>query len=225
MPPYYVPSRATISGHCPQSLLQKESQDAIQVSFRNKSQLTHTIMCLLSLFTPSSRRSEVVTNVESVTSEDRWTLNVLARFWESIAPEGGQLNYVETTLSSVVSFLDRICVFFTRPSRFESHSAVVNRVSILYSQITTTFLITEPLPLPSPIEHRVCLMLFDLALIDPKSGPRPHNLAENTLSNLLKVRQDHKRFDAFGQDLQVRASRCFCLQLLNRRSDSTPFRS
>lgn len=132
---------------------------------------------------------------------------MLARVWEAIAPEGAQLNYAESTVSSVISFLDHIHVFYTRTTGFKPLSAVLHRLSILCSQITTTFLLTEPLPLPPPIEKRLCLMVFDLSLTDLKSGPRLHGFAWNTLSNLLEVRQDHKRFNAFGQDLQVGASR------------------
>lgn len=210
MPPYCLPSGATISAVCPQNLPQNELQDAIQVSFRHKRQVVDTTMCLLSLFaTPSLSRPEVMSNVGSLTSEESWTLNLLTRFWEAIAPEGAQLDYIESTLSNVVTFLDCVRVFSTRTSGFDSRSAVMNRVSILCSQITTTFLVTEPLPLPSPVEKRLCLMVFDLALIDPRSGLRPQGIAGNTLSNLLKVRQDHKRFDAFSQDLRVSASICF----------------
>lgn len=209
MPPYHVPSGATISGLCPQDLPPNELQDAIQVFFRHKRQIFDTTMCLLTFFTtPSSCRPGVMSNIDFLTSEDSWTLNTLTRFWGAIAPEGGQLDYAESTLSSVISFLDRIRAFYTRTSGFDSRSAVVNRVSTLYSQITTTFLVADSLPLPSPVEKRLCLMVFDLALTDSTWGPRLRSFAGNTLSNLLEVRKDHKRFDAFGQDLQVRASRC-----------------
>lgn len=165
-------------------------------------------MCLLSHFTtPFSSRPEVISSGGSLISDDSWTLNVLIRFWEAIAPEGAQLDYVENTLSSVVSFLDHIRVFSTRTSGFDSRSAVINRVSRLCSRITTTFFVTQPLPLPPPIEKRLCLMLFDLALTDPNLGPRLQSFVGKTLSNLLKVRQDHKRFGAFSQDLQVRANK------------------
>lgn len=209
MPPYHVPSEGTISGLCPQNLPQHELQDAIQVSFGHRRQVIDTTMCLISLFTtPSSSRTEAMSNTCSLTSEDSWTLHILTRFWGAITPEGAHLDYVESTLSSVVSFIDHIRVFLTRTSGFDSRSAVVNRMSILCSQITRTFLVTEPLPLPCPIEKRLCLMVFDLALADPKSGLRLQSFAGNAISNLLEVRQDHKRFDDFGQDLQVRASRC-----------------
>lgn len=209
MSPYHVPSGVTISGLCPQNPPQHELQDAIQVSFRHKRKLVDTTVCLLSVFTaPSSSRPEIMSNKGSLTSEGSWVLNTLTRFWEAIAPEGAQLDYVESTLSSVASFLDCMRGFFKHTSGFDSRSAVAIRVSMLCSQITSTFLLAEPLPLPSPIEKRLCLMVFDPALFDPKSGPRLQNFARNTLSTLLEVRQDHKRFDAFGQDLQVRASRC-----------------
>ena len=209
MPPYCLPSGATISALCPQNLTQNELQDAIQVSFRHKRQVVDTTMCLISLFTtPPLSRPAVMSNVGSLTSEESWILNLLIRFWEAIAPEGAQLDYIESTLSNVVSFLDCVRVFSTRTSGFGSRSAVTNRVSVLCSQITTTFLVTEPLPLPSPVEKRLCLMVFDLALTDPRSGLSPQGIAGNILSNLLKIRQDHKRFDAFSQDLQVSASRC-----------------
>lgn len=209
MPPYHVPSGATISGLCPENVPQNELQDAISVSFRHKRQVIDTTMCLLSLFiTSSPSRLEVMSNIGSLTSEDSWTLNILTRFWGAIAPKSAQLDYADSTVSSVVCLLDLVRVFCTRTSGFNSRSAVASRVSILCSEITTTFLVTEPLPLPSPIDKRLCLMVFDLALTDPKSGRRLESFVGNTLLALLEVRQNHKRFDAFSQDLQVRASRC-----------------
>ena len=211
MPPYHVPSEATISRVCPQNLPQKELQDTLQVSFRRKRQLIDTAMCLLSLFTtPVPSKPEIISNIGSLTSEDSWTSNTLTRFWEAIAPKSAQLDYGENTLSSVVSFLDLIRVFSTRIAGFDPRSAVVNRTSSLCSQIAMTFILTEPLPLPSPVEKRLCLMVFDLALIDPKSTPRLQSFASDTLSKVLEVRQDHKRFDGFGQDLQVCANRRSC---------------
>lgn len=211
MPPYHVPSGATISRVCPQSLPQNELQDALQVSFRRKRQLIDTTMCLLSLFTtPFPSKPEIISNIGSLTSEDSWTSNTLTRFWEAIAPGGAQLDCGENTLSSVVSFLDLIRIFSTRISGFDPRSAVANRTSSLCSQIATTFILTEPLPLPSLVEKRLCLMVFDLALTDPKSSPRLQSIASDTLSKTLEVRQDHKRFDGFGQDLQVWANRRSC---------------
>lgn len=223
MPPYHVPSGLTISRLYPQNLMQKELQDAVQVSFGQKRQVIDTTMCLLSLFTiPSSNRPEVMSNIGPLTS-DSWTLNVLIQFWEAIAPEGGQLNYVESTLSSVICFLDRVRVFLTRLKGFDPGSAIINRVSIFCSQITMIFLFTETVPLPSPIEKRLCIMIFDLALTNPTTRIKPHSFIWSTLPNLLEVRQDHKRFDAFGQDLQVRASRCSYWQLLIHKSYRMPY--
>ena len=211
MPPYHVPSGATISRVFPQSLPQNELQDALQVPFRRKRQLIDTAMCLLSLFTtPFPSKPEIVSNIGSLTSEDSWTSNTLTRFWEAIAPGGAQLDRGQNTLSNVVSFLDLIRMFSTRISGFDPRSAVVNRISSLCSQIATTFLLTKPLPLPSPVEKRLCLMVFDLALTDPKSSPKLQSFASDTLLKLLEVRQDHERFDGFGQDLQVCANRRSC---------------
>ena len=221
MPPYHVPSDTTISGLCPQNLPQDELQDAIQVSFRQKRQVFDAALCLLSLFAiPSFSKPEIMSKKCCLIHQDSWTLNTLTRFWEAISPDGAQIDYVDSSLSSVTSFLDRLHMFYTRTSGLlcsgqghgiqsllDSRSVVVKRVSLLCSQITTTFLVTEPLPLPNPVEKRLCLTVFDLALTDPKSGLRLQSFAGNTLSNLLEVRQDHKRFDAFGQDLQVRVSR------------------
>ena len=210
MPLYHVPSTVTVSGLCPQDLPRDDLQRTIRVSFRHKRQVIDTTICLLSSFiTPSPGRPEVKSDIGFLTSEDSWTLTMLTRFWQVIAPKGAQLNYVESTLSSVVSFLDRIRVYFARISGLDSLSGVVNRVSTLRSQIMTTFLVREPSPLPSPIEKRVCLMIFDLALIDSNSGPKLQGFAGDTLSSLFQIRQDHKRFNAFTQDLQVRASRCY----------------
>lgn len=209
MPLFHVPSGATVSELCPHNLPHNEPEDAVQVSFKQRRQVIDTIVRLLYLFNiPSLSRPEVMSNTGSFTSKDSWILTVLTRLWEAIAPECAQLNYVDSTSSSVGSFLDHTRVFATRTSGFDPRSALVNRVSILCSQITTTFLVTELLPLPSLIEKRLCLLIFDLALTDLKSGPRLQSFAENTLLVLLEVRQDHKRFDAFGHDLQVRASRC-----------------
>ena len=209
MIPCHVLSGATISGLCPQILPHNELQDAIKESFKHKNQVIDTTVCLLSLLTkPPWTRPEVMLNIGSLTFEDSWILNILTRLWEAIAPEGAQLDYVESTLSNVVSFLDCIRMVVTRTSGFDSRSVVISRVSILYSRISTTFLVTEPLPLPSPIEKRLCLMFFHLAPANPKSWPRLQSFAGNTLAKFLKVRHDHKRFDAFGQDLQVRKSRC-----------------
>ena len=210
MPLFHVPFGATVSELCPQDLPHDKPEDAVQVSFKHKRQVIGAIVCLLYLFNiPSLSRSEVMPNTGSFASKDSWILTILTRLWEAIAPEGAQLDYVDSTSSSVGSFLDHTRVFATRTSGFDSRSALVNRVSMLCSQITTTFLLTEPLPLPSPIEKKLCLLIFDLALTDLKSGRRLQSFAGNTLSVLLEVRQDHKRFDAFGHDLQVRTSRCF----------------
>lgn len=208
MIPYHVPSGATISRLRPQILPHYELQDAIKESFKYKKQVIDTAICLLSLLTkPSLTRPEVMLNLGSLASEDSWILNILTRLWEAIAPEGAQLDYVESTLSNVVSLLDCIHEVVTRTSGFDSRLVVINRLSILYSRISTTFLVTEPLPLSSPIEKKLCLMFFHLAPTNPKSGPKLQSFAGNTLSKFLKVRHDHKRFDAFGQDLQVRKSR------------------
>ena len=206
----HVPSTVTVSRLCPRDLPQDELQRAIGVSFGYKTQVINTTMRLLSLFTtPSLSRPEVTSTIGLLTSEDSWTLNILTRFWEAIAPGGAQLNYEESTLLSVVSFLDRVRVYITHISGLDCLSAVVNRVSTLCSHITTTFLVREPLPLPSPVEKRLCLMVLDLALIDSKSGVRLQSFARETLSSIFEARRYHRRFDAFGQDLQVRASRCF----------------
>ena len=206
----HVPSTVTVSGLCPRDLPRDELQRAVRVSLGQRRQVINTAICLLSLFTrPPPSRPGITSNMSVLTSEDSWTLNTLTRFWEAIAPAGAQLNCVRSNLSSIVSFLDRIHVYFAHMLRLNSLSAVVNRMSILSSQIITTFLATEPLPLPSHVEKRLCLMAIDLALIDSKSGPRFQNFAVDSLSTLLEIRQDRKRFDVFGQDLQVRASRCF----------------
>lgn len=211
MPPYHVPSRATISRACPQSLPQNELQDAIQVSFRRKKQLLDTTLCLLSLFTkPVSSKPKIISNFGSFTSEDSWISNTLIRLWEAIARRGAQLDCGENTLPSVISSLGFIRTSSIRISGFDSRSAVVNRDTLLCSQIATIFILTRPLPFPSPVEKELCLMVFDLALTDLKSTLRLQNFASNTLSKLLEVRQDHKRFDGFGQDLQVSASRRSC---------------
>ncbi len=209
LPLYLVPSGATISGLCPQDLTQDELQCAVGISL-NKRQVMDTTMCLVSLFTTDSpSRPENTSNIGFLTPDDSWTLSVLTRFWEAIAPEGAQLKYVESTCSSVVSFLDRIRVYLARISGSSSCLAIVDRVSTLCSHVIITFLVREPLPLPSSVERRLCLMLFDLALNDSKSGPRLPGLAGDTLLALFDIREDEKRFDAFGQDLQVRAGKCF----------------
>ena len=210
IPLCHVPSTMTVSGLCPRDLPRDELQRAVRVSFGQRRQLINTTICLLSLFTtPPPSRPGITSNMSLLTSDHSWTLKSLTRFWEAIAPAGAQLDYVGSNLSSIVSFLDRIRVFFAHIVGLSSLSAVVNRMSVLSSQMITTFLATEPLPLPSSVEKRLCLMAIDLALIDSKLEPRFQSFAGDSLSTLLEVRQDHKRFDVFGQDLQVRASRCF----------------
>ena len=219
----HVPSTVTVSALCPRDLPRDELQRAVRVSLGQRIQVINMTMCLLSLITtPPPCRPGITSNMGLLTSEDSWTLNTLTRFWEAIAPAGAQLDYVVSNLSSIVSFLDRIRVYFAHILGLNALSAVVNRMSILSSQIITTFLATEPLPLPSSVEKRMCLMVLDLALIDSKSEPRFQSFAGDRLSTLLEIRQDHKRFDVFGQDLQVRASRCYCLRLLIRGLDRTP---
>ena len=199
-----VPSTVTISELCPRDLSRDELQRAVRVSLRQRRQVINMTICLLSLFTthPSSQL-RIKSNMSLPTSEDSWTLNTLLRFWEAIAPAGARLNCVGSNLSSIVSFLDRIRVYFAHILSLNSLSAIVNRMSMLFSQIITTFLATEPLPLPSSVEKRLCLMAIDLAHIDSKSEPRFQSFPGNSLSTLLEARQDHKRFDLFGQDLQV----------------------
>ena len=209
IPLCHVPSTVTVSELCPRDLPRDELQRAVRVSLGQRRQVINTTICLLSLFTTPPSRAGITSNMNLLTSEDSWTLITLTRFWEAIAPAGAQLDYVGSTLSSIVSFLDRIRVYFAHIVGLSSLSALVNRISILSSQIITTFLATEPLPLPSSVEKRLCLMAIDLALIDSKLEPRFQSFAGDSLSTLLEVRQDHKRFDVFGQDLQVRASRCF----------------
>ena len=210
IPVCHVPSTVTVSGLCPRDLPRDELQRAVRVSLGQRRQVINTIICLLSLFiTPPPSRPGITSKMSLLTSEESWTLNTLNRFWEAIAPAGAQLDYVGSNLSSIVPFLDRIRVYFVHIWGLNSLSAVVNRMSMLSSQIITTFLATGPLPLPSSVEKRLCLMAIDLALIDPTSEPRFQSFTGDSLSTLLEVRQDHKRFDVFGQDLQVRASRCF----------------
>lgn len=207
---YSVPSTVTVSGLCPQNLPQDELQRAVAVSFGHKRQVIATTICLLSLFTTyPPGRAKVASELGLSTSADSWTLNVLTRFWEAIAPKGAQLNYVESNLPSVASFLDGIRQYRVHVSGLNSLPAVVKRASTMCSQVTTTFLLREPLPLPSPIEKSLCLMLFDLAVVDTKFAPRFQSFAGDSLSGLFEVRQDHKRFDAFGQDLQVCEGICY----------------
>ena len=206
----HVPSTMTVSGLCPRDLPWDELQRAVRVSLGQRRQVINMTICLLSLFTtPPPCRPGITSNMSLLTSEDSWTLNTMIRFWEAIAPAGAQLDYVGSDLSNIVSFLDRIRVYFAHILGLDALSAVVNRISILSSQIITTFLTTELLPLPSSVEKRLCLMAIDLALIDSKSELRFQSFAGDSLSTLLEVKQDHKRFDVFGQDLQVRASRCY----------------
>ena len=206
----HVPSTVTLSGLCPRALPRDELQRAVRVSLGQRRQVITMTICLLSLFTtPPPCRPGIIPNMSLLTSEDSWTLNTLTRFWEEIAPAGARLDYVGSNLSSIVSFLDHIRVYFAHILGLNSLSAAVNRMSILSSQIITTFLATEPLPLPSSVEKRLCLMSIDLALVDSKSEPQFQSFAGDSLSTLLEVRQDHERFNVFGQDLQVRASRCY----------------
>ena len=208
MPVYYVPSRATISRLCPQ-LPYGESQGNIWVSFRHKKQVVDITASLISLFTthfPS--RPEIAAKKGFRFSEDRWALNVMTRFWAAIAPEFAQLNYVESSLSCVVCFLDRTRVYLAHTSGINASSVILDRISTLCSHITATFLVKEPLPLPSRIEKIISLLIFDIALRITKSGPRLQSCAEGTLSSLFEVKQDLKRFERFGQDLQVRAYKC-----------------
>ena len=208
VPAYHVPSRAAISRLSPQ-LPYDESQGNVWVSFRHKSHVVDMTASLISLFTtPFPSRPEITANNGLLFSEDRWILSVMFRFWEAIAPKCAQINYVETTLSSVVCFLDRIRVYLTHTSGINASLEILNRMSTLCSHITATFLVKEPLPLPSRIEKLISLLIFDIALRLSKSVTRFQNCAENTLSSLFEVNRDHKRLEGFGQDLQVRAYKC-----------------
>ena len=208
IPLYYVPSKVTVSELCTQDLPQEELQRAISVSFEHKTQVINTTICLLSLFTtPSPSRPGVASDPDFWTSDNSWTLNTLTRFWEAVAPKGAQFDFVGSNSPNVVSFLDHIRVYFAHILDLSPLSAVMNRTSVLFSQIITTFLVGQPLPLPSSVEKRLCLMSMDLALVGSKSEPRYQSFAWDSLSTLLEVRRDRKRFHAFGQDLQVRASR------------------
>ena len=213
MPVYHVPSRATISRFCPQ-LPYDESQGNVWVSFRHKRQVVNTTASLITLFTtPFPSRPEITANNGFLFSEDRWILSVMTRFWEAIAPECAQLKYDESTLSSVVCFLDRIRVYLAHTSGINASSAISNRMSTLCSHITATFIIREPLPLPSRVEKSISLLIFDIALIISKSGPRLQSCVEDTLSSLFEVKRNHKRFEGFGQDLQVRTYKCSFLTI------------
>ena len=223
MPPYLVPSRATISAVCPLNVLQNELQEAVQVSFNRKGQVIGTTMCLLSLFN-SPGRPEVMSNISFSISDDIWIFNILTLSWEAVASRHTQLDCADSALSSKISLLDHVRGFYsrTRTLGLNTRSAVVNRMSMLYLQIATRLLVMEPVPMPSSIETRLCLMLFDLALTDPKSGRRLESFADNTILNVLKIKQNHKRFDALGQDLQVGASRGYFRQLLTHKPHRMP---
>ena len=223
MPPYHVPSGATISGLCPLDVPQNELQEAVQVSFKHKGQVVGTTMCLLSLFN-SPGRPEITSNISSLVSDAIWIFNTLTLSWEAVASKSAQLDCADSALSSTISLLDHVRVFNTRTRTLglNTRSAVVNRMSILYFQITTRLLVMEPVPLPSSIEKRLCLMLFDLALTDPKSGRRLESFAENIISNVLGIKQNYKRFDALSQDLQVGASRRYFRQLLTHKPHRMP---
>lgn len=218
-----MPSGATISGLCPLDVPQNELQDAIQVSFKHKGQVIDTTICLLSLFN-SPARPEVMSNISSSISDDLWIFNTLTLSWEAISSKSAQLDCADSALSSTISLLDHVRVFYTRTrtSGLNTRSAVVNRMSMLYLQIATRLLVMERVPMPSSIEKRLCLMLFDLALTDPKSGRRLESFAGNTISNVLEIKQDHKRFDALSQDLQVGASRRSFRQLLTHNPHRMP---
>ena len=208
MPPYDVPSGATISGFCPLDVPQNELQEAVRVSFKHKGQIVSTTMCLLSLFN-SPGRPEAMSNISPLIPDDIWIFNTLTLSWEAAASRSAQLDCADSALSSTISLLDHVRVFYTRTRTLGSNtrSAVVSRMSMLYLQIATRLLVMEPVPMPSSVEKRLCLMLFDLALTDPKSGRRLESFAENTVSNVFEIKQNHKRFDALSQDLQVGASR------------------
>ena len=223
MPSYHVPSWATISGLCPLDVPQNDLQEAVQVSFKHKGQVVGTTMCLLSLFN-SPGTPEVMSNISSSIPDDIWIFNILTLSWEAVASKSAQLDCTDSGLSSTTSLLDHVRVFYTRTrtSGLNTRSAVVNRISRLYLQIATRLLLVEPVPMPSSIETRLCLMLFDLALTDPKSGRRLENFAENTISNVLEIKQNQKRFDALSQDLQVGASRRYFRQLLTHKKYRMP---
>ena len=223
-PLYQVPSGATVSGLCPPDLLQDELQSAVGVFFENRRHVINTAGRLLSLLTiPSTKRPDVTSIVGFLTSDDSWILSILARFWEIVAPEGAQLDYVEITLSSTVTFLDCIRALFARISGLNYRSAIMRRVSRLCSHITANFVVRQSLPLPSPVEKRLCLMLFDLARTNSGSERQLRSFTGDTLPNLFQVKQDHNRFEAFGQDLQVCTSTYFSRPLLIREFHSPPF--
>lgn len=166
-------------------------------------------MRLLSLFTtPSSEERGVIPVVATFVSNDGWLLNTLVRLWDATASNDTQFHHVENPSLFLLPFLDFVRSLCNRVTKAKSYSSIQSRASLLRSQLLLNFLCHEPLPLDPLVETWICLTLFDLVFQNRKSRSGCESVSQNNLPVLLDAREDQKRVDGFGRDLQVCLRKC-----------------
>jgi len=208
-----VPSNATIAETCLDDSQAPILQTVAQAPLRNIAQASEMAIRLLSLVVSTLHGHDTATSVSSAAFTDTWTLNALTRFWHAVALEGARLNESHLSSSCLTLFLDSSRKLLERMAGIKASSAIVGRIALLLSQVTTTFLTTQPLPLAAPVERILCLILLDFSFIAQRSQPIRHVFVEQVLSIFPIPAEGHGRFHRFGQDLQV------CLEKLPRKDE------
>lgn len=203
MPKSIVPSATTISKVYPGYLQDHNPHNAFQVMPNNKAELLSMTMCLLALSTtilPSA--GDTMRTINSSSPHGR-VLSDLTRFWNYIASEGVQLDSSQVSVTSLVLFLNSLRSFCTHFTATYYQVPTLARFSLLLSQVTTTFLSIQPLPLLSSIETSLCLNLITVAALSQKSDQFHRYFVDDVLPSIAGAKRDPGRFDGLGKDLQV----------------------
>ena len=203
MPKSSVPSATTISRVFPGYLQDHSLHNAFQVVPKNKAQLLSMTMCLLALSATTLPSAEDTMRTINSSSEIGRVLSDLTRFWHSITSEGVQFDSSQVLVTSLVLFLDSLRSFCTHFAATEYQIPTLARFSLLLSQVTTTFLSIQPLPLPSSIETSLCLNLITVAALSQKSDQVHRCFVDDVLPSIASPKRDPGRVDGFGKDLQV----------------------
>ncbi len=198
-----VPSTTTLLNVYPGYLQDHGPQDTFQVVCNDRVQVLSITMCLLALSTTiSPSAGETWWTINSF-SEHGQLLSDLTRFWHSVAVGGVQLDGNQASMTSLVLFLDSLRSFCTRYVAADIQNSTLPRFSILFSQVITTFLNVQPLPLMSSIETSLCLNLITVAALSRQSNQLHRCLFDDVLPSLLSARNDPGRLGGLGEDLQV----------------------
>lgn len=198
-----VPSTTTISRVYPEYSQNNNPLDSLQVLPKDRGHAVSMTMCLLALSASISPRTRDAVRTINASSEHGRVLNDLTRFWHCVASGGVRLDHNEALVTSLVLLLTCLRSFCIHLTATSCQTAPLLRFCILISQITTTIISNQPLPLASSIETALCLNLIEVAFLTRKFQHLRQRLANDVLPTLIRTNRPDG-FDSFSQDLQVR---------------------